>query len=228
MVHLGGGRYRADTSGTTMAFAAVLRGERLVFASLGDSPVLLVGRDEEGAPRCARLVGQHTPTNADEARRIGAAANGGVCRFVYMGTAGAQDQDIFARDEAARIGDVDRPQAREAQARRATPVLLVPEGPLTLEDDGTASEQADMRYLWHGHTTPASEAARDSAGSDASFHAVQRSGGRVVEEALFSLTRCFGDLYAQHHGVSAEPEVRIVSLVRVWVRVRLAYPYPFS
>ena len=41
LVHLGGGRYRADMSGTTMAFAAVLRGERLVFASLGDSPLLL-------------------------------------------------------------------------------------------------------------------------------------------------------------------------------------------
>ena len=43
MVHLGGGRYRADTSGTTMAFCAVLRGEKLVFASLGDSPLLLMG-----------------------------------------------------------------------------------------------------------------------------------------------------------------------------------------
>ena len=120
----------------------MLRGERLVFASLGDSPLLLVGRDEEGAPRCARLVGQHTPTNADEARRIGAAPNGGACRFVYMGSAGAQDRDIFERDGEARICSVDRPQAREAQARRATPVLLVPEAPLTLEDDGTASEQA--------------------------------------------------------------------------------------
>ena len=34
----------------------------------------------------------------------------------------------------------------------------------------------------------------------------------MVEESLYSLTRCFGDLYAQHHGVSAEPEVRIVTL----------------
>mgnify|MGYP002820690330 FL=1 len=85
-------------------------------------------------------------------------------------------------------------------------MLLVPEAPLTLEDDGTASEQADLRYLWHGHTTP-SEAARCSADADTSAHASERSGGRVVEEALFGLTRCFGDLYAQHHGVSAEPEV---------------------
>ena len=51
------------------------------------------------------------------------------------------------------------------------------------------------------------QAARSSADSDSSFHASEASGGRVVEEALFGLTRCFGDLYAQHHGVSAEPEV---------------------
>ena len=109
-------------------------------------------------------MGQHTPTNADEARRILASANGGACRFVFMGTAGAQDQDIFARDEQARISTLDRPQARAAQARRATPVLLVPEGPLTLQDDGTAAEQADLRYLWQGHETP-SEISRDSSGS---------------------------------------------------------------
>ena len=82
--------------------------------------------------------------NASEARRIGAAAHGSACRFVYMGSAGAHDAEIFARDAAGRITAVDRPHAREAQARRATPVLLVPEGPLTLEDGGTASEQAGL------------------------------------------------------------------------------------
>ena len=36
----------------------------------------------------------------------------------------------------------------------------------------------------------------------------------MVEESLYSLTRCFGDLYAQHHGVSAEPEVATLLLTR--------------
>ena len=83
----------------------------------------------------------------------------------------------------------------------------MPEGPLTLQDDGTAAEQADLRYLWQGHDTP-SEISRDSSGSGGP----RQDSGRVVEESLYSLTRCFGDLYAQHHGVSAEPEVRIVTL----------------
>ena len=83
----------------------------------------------------------------------------------------------------------------------------MPEGPLTLQDDGTAAEQADLRYLWQGHETP-SEISRDSSGSGGP----RQASGRVVEDSLYSLTRCFGDLYAQHHGVSAEPEVRIVTL----------------
>ena len=40
----------------------------------------------------------------------------------------------------------------------------MPEGPLTLQDDGTAAEQADLRYLWQGHETP-SEISRDPSGS---------------------------------------------------------------
>ena len=176
MLHLGGGRYRADTSGSTMALAAVLGGDRLVFASLGDSPVLLVGRDEAGATRCARLLAEHTPTNAAEARRVGATPHGRAVRFVYMGTAGSGDEDIFARDAAGAPLGLDRAQARAAQARRATPVLLIPEAPLTLEDDGAASEQADMRLLWHG-VPP--RAARDGP----SARSPRGARGRVVEEA---------------------------------------------
>ena len=80
-----------------------------------------------------------------------------------------------------------------------------------------------MRFLWHGHGTNETQALRDALGSQgaeaeaeaaakAHAHTSQRSGGRVVEESLSSLTRSFGDLYAQHHGVISEPEVRIVAL----------------
>ena len=85
-------------------------------------------------------------------------------------------------------------------------MLLVPEEPLTLQDDGTAAEQADLRYLWQTRGPR-----QDRSGSPGSGGPRQAS-GRVVEESLYSLTRCFGDLCAQHHGVSAEPEVRIVTL----------------
>ena len=70
---------------------------------------------QRGARQCARLVGQHTPTNADEARIL--RVNGGACRFVFMGTAGAQDQDIFARDE--RRASVRSTGPKRARRRRA-------------------------------------------------------------------------------------------------------------
>jgi serine/threonine protein phosphatase PrpC len=189
------GRWDAVDGGTTATVVALVRGETAYIAMVGDSSVLLLGRDPKtDSPTHRVLLDEHSPTSLAEYERIlklpSAAA--GV-RFVYE-CPDFEEFPIFGTDGA---------------------------GAPALSDEGLASADAHGCLRKNSRDDRFSLLAIPEA--NVSLPKLPKVAGKLgaactatVDEQAITMTRSLGDFYAHHHGVTAVPEVRALPLARLF------------
>ena len=206
-------KWDAADGGTTATIAAVLRGQTLVVAAVGDSAAVLMARDEGGSggddaggegggeggagkPAHQLLVDEHSPTNVLEYERMRYLPSGPRLKFVYD-CPDFEEFDIFCDDadghamldpKALALADEHSVMIKNSRDDRFT-LLMIPE------------------------ETVAVPAAAPGGGPGGGACGGGPSGAStVVEEQAITMTRSIGDFYAHAHGVVWEPEVRTLQL----------------
>jgi len=199
-------KWDAVDGGTTASVIVVKHGAWVVLAAVGDSSIVLTADGAggaEGAVVAELMIDEHSPTNAEEYRRLrsfeehcGVPPDCGL-RFVYdcpdfeqfdiFLPAGAPDGMPRKDRDAEKLADKHECSVKNSRGDLFT-VVNVPEMHLrlTLGTDGT------------------SLAADESAGVET-----------LVDEQAITMTRSLGDFYAHHHGVSCEPQLRTLDLAEL-------------
>ena len=180
------GEWRWDAAdGGSTATVAVLLGERLIVAAVGDSSAMLLGRDAEGKSCHKLLLEEHSPTNAPEFDRIRQLPLGAQLRFAYDCPDG-ELIDIFATDEDGR-SKVDR--AAEKRADQHDCAVKSARGELMsviMVPDETVELPAGCELAKGGAATRAG--------------AEPATGTASVEGCAIAMTRSLGDFYAHRCG----------------------------
>jgi len=175
-------RWDASEGGTTATVVVALRIGRIIVAAIGDSAAVLVGRDAAGAVS-ELLLPEHSPTYVDEYLRMMKACPDAGLRFVYDCPDG-ELFDIFTTGSDG-ITCLDREAEKKA------------------DDHGCAVKNC-RGELMTVVIIPESEIELPSA-------VVKEGPTRaVVDEQNIAMTRSLGDFYAHHHGVTWEPELRVL------------------
>ncbi len=185
-------------AGTTATIAAVLQGRTLVTAAVGDSAALLMAREGK-TPRTELLVEEHSPTNLPEYVRMQALPSGPRLKFVYD-CPDFEEFDIFSNNAAGKA-QLDADALRQADEHN---VML--------------KNPRDDRFtlvIIPGETIKLSPQQTNGGEGGAASGPGAGETTTVVEEQAITMTRSLGDFYAHHHGVTWEPETRVLPLDRI-------------
>jgi len=146
-------------------------------------------RGKEGASSACHelLVEEHSPTNLPEYVRMRALSSGARLKFVYD-CPDFEEFDIFSRDDRGRA-QLDADALRQADEHN---VML-------------KNPRDDRFTLVIIPSETIKVAAQGEEGETST----------MVEEQAITMTRSLGDFYAHHHGVTWEPETRVMPIARI-------------
>jgi len=153
-----------------------------------------MGRESgEGASSACHevLVEEHSPTNLPEYVRMRGLPSGARLKFVYD-CPDFEEFDIFSRD-ARGLAQLDTDALRQADEHN---VML-------------KNPRDDRFTLVIIPSETVTVAARPGGPGSQESHAT------TVEEQAITMTRSLGDFYAHHHGVTWEPETKVMPLSRI-------------
>uniref|UniRef100_A0A7S3AX32 PPM-type phosphatase domain-containing protein n=1 Tax=Haptolina ericina TaxID=156174 RepID=A0A7S3AX32_9EUKA len=186
------GEYSWDAvdGGTTVTVVVALRGQDLFVATVGDSAVVMLGRTPSGSPVSELLIAEHTPTSVSEYTRMRNLNTGSQVKFIYDCPDYDEDINIFRDDDSgSAVLDEDAQRLADDQGVMFKnsrddrfTYVVIPE------------ERLDLEAL-PGVPGPAGDAQRT-----------------VVEEQTITMTRSLGDFYPHRHGLTYEPEMRVLPL----------------